>query len=309
MAAKIFMTLWALKKEGHSDITLEVKGERLRYLAKHVNLDDPEAVKGYIATRASWSNAYRQAVAYAYNSYVEVNGLRWSLPHFRVEDKLPKIPTEEKINQIIVRARGKYVLVFSVLRDAGMRPIELERGRARDINLDIGVITVRARAGMRPIELERTKVRDIDFDRGIIAVRTAKDGLGRSLKVRAQTLAMLKEHLGKHDFGLNDCPFPKRKKMTGRWVRLRNTVAEKLKDATFRTIRLYDLRHFVGTMTYHKTKEIVYTQRKLGHRSLRNTIRYVQLMDFEDDEFTSAVARTLKEACQLIEARAHNGNR
>jgi len=238
-----------------------------------VDLDDPEAVKGFIASRTSWSNAYKQGVAYAYNSYVEVNGLNWSLPHFRVEDKLPKIPTEEKINQIIVRARGKYVLVFSILRDTGMRPIELER----------------------------TRVRDIDLDTGVITVRTAKGGLGRSLKVKAQTLAMLKEYLGKHNFGLNDQPFPKRKRMTGRWVRLRNTVAEKLKDATFRTIRLYDLRHFVGTMTYHKTKDIIYTQRKLGHRNLKNTMRYVQLIDFKEDEFTSAVAKTLREACQLIE--------
>jgi hypothetical protein len=66
-------------------------------------------------------------MAYAYNNYVKINGLRWSLPHFRVEDKLPKIPTDENINQIIVRVLDKYVLVFSILRDTGMRPIELER--------------------------------------------------------------------------------------------------------------------------------------------------------------------------------------
>ncbi|MDH5460726.1 MAG: hypothetical protein OEX09_00650, partial [Candidatus Bathyarchaeota archaeon] len=60
-------------------------------------------------------NAYKQGVAYAYNSYVKANGLQWSLPHFRIEDRLPKIPTEERINQVIVRARGKYVLVFSIL--------------------------------------------------------------------------------------------------------------------------------------------------------------------------------------------------
>jgi len=155
---------------------------------------------------------------------------------------------------------------------------------------------------MRPIELERTKVRDLDLDRGIISVRTAKGGLGRSLQVKAQTLAMLKEYLGKHNFGLNDNPFPKRKKMTGRWVRLRNTVAEKLKDAGFRAIRLYDLRHFFGTMTYHKTRDILYTQRMLGHRSLKNTMRYVQLIDFEDDEFTCVVTKNLQEACQFIEA-------
>ena len=113
--AKIFKTLWALKKAGYSEDTLKAKGHRLRYLAKHVSLDDPEAVKGYIAGQSRWSNAYKQGVAYAYNSYVKANGLQWSLPHFRIEDRLPKIPTEERINQVIVRARGKYVLVFSIL--------------------------------------------------------------------------------------------------------------------------------------------------------------------------------------------------
>ena len=42
---------------------------------------------------------------------------------------------------MIVRARGKYVLVFSILRDTGMRPIELER--TRDIDLERGPIAVR----------------------------------------------------------------------------------------------------------------------------------------------------------------------
>ena len=146
-AARIFQTLWELKKDGYSEDTLKAKGQRLRFLAKHVDLDDPEAVKGFIANRPGWSNAYRQGVAYAYNSYVKANGLQWSLPHFRIEDRLPRIPTEEKIKQVIVRARGKYVLVFSILRDTGMRPIELERARARDIDLERGMITVRTAKG------------------------------------------------------------------------------------------------------------------------------------------------------------------
>jgi len=271
---RIFRTLWELKKGGQSEGTLRAKGDRLRYLAKRVNLDDPETVKGFIANQAGWSNAYRQGVAYAYNSYVLANGLSWELPHFRIEDRLPRIPTEEKINQVIVRARGKYVLVFSILRDTGMRPIELER----------------------------TRTRDIDLERGTITVRTAKGGAGRTVQVRRQTLALLREYLGKHSFGLNDRPFPRRKKMTGRWVRLRNTVASKLMNPTFKTIRLYDLRHFAATMTYHKTRDILYTQRMLGHRCLRSTLRYVQLIAFRDDDYASAVARTVEEVRQLVEA-------
>ena len=272
--ARIFRTLWELKKEGQSEGTLRAKGDRLRYLSKHVDLDDPEAVKGYIANHSRWSNAYRQGVAYAYNSYVLANGLKWDLPRFRIEDKLPRIQTEERINQVIVRARGKYVLVFSILRDTGMRPIELERTRARDI----------------------------DLERGTIIVRTAKGGVGRIVQVRKQTLVLLKEYLGRRSFGLDDRPFPRRKKMTGRWVRLRNTVAKKLMDPAFRTIRLYDLRHFAATMTYHKTRDILYTQKMLGHRNLRSTLRYVQLIAFKDDDYTSAVARTVHDVRKLVEA-------
>jgi integrase len=273
-AARIFRTLWELKKGGQSEDTLRAKGDRLRYLSRHADLDDPEAVRGFIADRPGWSNAYRQGVAYAYDSYAKTNGLHWTLPHFRIEDRLPRIPTEERINQVIVRARGKYVLVFSILRDTGMRPIELERTRARDI----------------------------DLERGVITVRTAKGGAGRTVQVRRRTLALLKEHLGKRDFGINDRPFPRRKKMTGRWVRLRNTVAAKLMDPTFRTIQLYDLRHFAATMTYHKTRDILYTQKMLGHRNLKSTLRYVQLINFENDDYASAVAESLQEVRQLIEA-------
>lgn len=110
--ARIFRTLWELKKTGQSEDTLKAKGDRLRHLAKRVNLDDPDVVKGYVASQSRWSNAYKQGVAYAYNSYVLANGLSWELPHFRIEDRLPRIPIEEKINQVIVRARGEYVLVL-----------------------------------------------------------------------------------------------------------------------------------------------------------------------------------------------------
>ena len=67
--ARIFATLWELRKRGFSDITLKVKGERLRHLAKHVDLDDPEAVKGYIAMRARACTLHR-IVSYEINHYL-----------------------------------------------------------------------------------------------------------------------------------------------------------------------------------------------------------------------------------------------
>ena len=55
-------------------------------------------------------------------------------------------------------------------------------------------------------------------------------------------------------------------------------------------------------MTYHKTKDIVYTQKVLGHKSIKNTLVYIQLVDFEEDDYVAKVAESVEEACQLVEA-------
>jgi integrase len=48
--------------------------------------------------------------------------------------------------------------------------------------------------GLRPIELHRLTLRDIDLDKGIIHPSTAKGGKARVLKLKKPTLAMLKEY-------------------------------------------------------------------------------------------------------------------
>ncbi len=44
----------------------------------------------------------------------------------------------------------------------------------------------------------------------------------------------------------------------------------------------------------------------LGHRNINNTLRYTQLIKTEDDEFVSKVAKTVKDACALVEAGYEN---
>lgn len=42
--------------------------------------------------------------------------------------------------------------------------------------------------------------------------------------------------------------------------------------------------------------------RMMGYRSISSTIKYMHLVNFESDDFTVKVAKTLDEACRLIEA-------
>ena len=55
-------------------------------------------------------------------------------------------------------------------------------------------------------------------------------------------------------------------------------------------------------MQYHKTKDIVFVQRKIGHKSLKNTLIYMDLADFDTEEYISKVAQTAEEIQELIES-------
>jgi len=54
-------------------------------------------------------------------------------------------------------------------------------------------------------------------------------------------------------------------------------------------------------MEYHKTKDILYVMRLLGHKNIKNTLIYTQLIEFKDDEFVCKVAKTVQEASELVE--------
>jgi hypothetical protein len=59
-------------------------------------------------------------------------------------------------------------------------------------------------------------------------------------------------------------------------------------------------------MLYHETKDIYFVQRRLGHKRIINTMKYIHLADTyfgeEDDEYITKVAENIEQAVPLIEA-------
>jgi hypothetical protein len=79
-------------------------------------------------------------------------------------------------------------------------------------------------------------------------------------------------------------------------------AAIKLANPRLLQITFHTLIHWKATMEYHKTKDILYVMKLLGHKSIKNTLIYAQLINFpQDDEFVCKVAKTVQEASQLIE--------
>jgi len=262
-----------MKKEAYAESTINAVRKRLLYLAKNCLLDQPEVVKGFVAKKEC-SNAFKETLVEAYDLYCRANSIAWSKPFYDRYDKLPKIPSEEKLNMIIARSSKTFALILSMMKDLGTRPIELTW----------------------------LKVKDIDLEKGVVTITSAKHCVGRTLKLKAQTLVMLNAYVLLKKIGQNDRLFPVDSgSISEGYRRFRNKLADNLGDMSLKSIRLYDFRHFKATMEYHRTKDLLHVKRLLGHKDLRTTLRYTQLIEIEGDEYHSATAKTIQEAQKLIE--------
>jgi site-specific recombinase XerD len=199
----------------------------------------------------------------------------WNKPFYQRYDKLLKIPAEEKIDMLISKAVPRMALFLSMMKDMGTRPIELTWLKLSDVNLQNGVVSITG----------------------------AKHTVGRVAKLKPTTLEMLKKYVNHRHLNLNDRIFPTMSdNVSEQYRRLRNGLTDKLQDLTFKMIRLYDFRHFKATMEYHRTKDLLHVKAILGHKDLRTTLRYAQLLENPaNDEYNCKVAKTIPEATNLIE--------
>jgi integrase len=246
--------------------------KRLKFLAKNVDLNEPEKVKEFIANQ-NYSDGYKDNLIDAYSHFCQFNKIQWIKPHYMREERITRVPKEEDLNKIISHAKLKYAVAYSMMRDCGFRPVEL------------GTL----------------KVKDIDLESGEIYPTTAKHGAGRVLKVRQSTLSMIKRYITENKLGPLDALWTA-KRIKENWSRLKKIVSVKLGEPQLATIRLYDLRHYAGSMAYYRTKDIIFTMRFLGHKNIKNTLRYVHLIDFDKEEFVCKAAKSLGEATELIES-------
>ena len=82
----------------------------------------------------------------------------------------------------------------------------------------------------------------------------------------------------------------------------RKRLAAKLGNPRLSQITLHTFRHWKATYEYHKTRDILHVMQFLGHKLIRNTLRYTQLVDWKSDDYTCKTAKSLQEASSLIEA-------
>jgi hypothetical protein len=88
-----------MKKNAYADTTIKATAKRLKHLERNCNLDRPEQIKGFIATKEC-SNAYKETLTEAYDQYCQANEIVWNKPFYRRYDKLPKNLLSIQITQM-----------------------------------------------------------------------------------------------------------------------------------------------------------------------------------------------------------------
>jgi integrase len=161
------------------------------------------------------------------------------------------------------------------------------------------LLQVLKETGMRIGEAWKLKWIDVDTVNNVIAVNNPeKHSNSRTIKVSSKLVAMLNA-LPKKDekvFG-----YTWKENMQASYLWHRRQIAARLQNPRIAQITFHTFRHWKATMEYHRTKDPIHVQKLLGHRNIMNTMRYTQLIQFENDEYHSAVAKTIDEARQLVE--------
>ncbi len=145
----ILNALIKMKNEGKSDYTIKHYDKMLTFLADHADLSKPEQVKRFIATHKT-SNGHKRNLCIAYNYYAKTHGIEWEKPKYRQEPKPIRIPTKEKLEILISNARTNLSIKLQLSMETGLRPIELCRLKAKDIDLEHRTVNPTTAKGGNP---------------------------------------------------------------------------------------------------------------------------------------------------------------
>jgi len=268
---KLIEFTWWMKKQGYAESTILDRCRILKTLVKRgANLFDPESVKEVIAQQ-EWSEGRKEFAVDAYKSFLSMIGGAWKPPRYKRVQKLPFIPTETEIDQLIAGCSFRNGTFLQLLKETGMRPGEA-------------------------LKLEWT---DLDPQNRTVKVTPEKGSNPRLFKVSTVLMERLMALPKTNKYVFSGI---KLKSLQKRFEDQRRKIAAKLKNPRLLKISFVTLRHWKATMEYAKTKDIIHVMRILGHKNIQNTLVYTHLVDFKDEEYTCKAAWTMEEAQRLIEA-------
>jgi integrase len=155
--------------------------------------------------------------------------------------------------------------------------------------------------GCRAGEAQNMKWSQINFETGAVVIEPEKGSnprvqkISRELLGRIQTLPRTSEKIfGETAYNT----------MRTNLNHQRKVLAKKLGNPELLRLTFTSLRHFYGTMLYHKGKSLLEIQKIMGHKSYRSTINYInfeKVIFGEDKEWVCKIAESPEDRKRLIE--------
>ena len=242
-------------------------------MIKHnVELDNPEAIKLFIALRKEWSNGHKQIAVHAYNNYAKMRKIEWEAPYYKHNPSIPFVPTEKEADALINGCTKKIATALQTLKETGFR---------------IG-------------ELWNCKWIDIDTEKSTIKCKAEKHGNPREIRISNKLMQML-QALPKH----NEYIFSNSNLKSFRWRfnKQKTKLSKKLQNPRLKQIHFHTFRHYYATKLYSETKNLALVKQNLGHKNINSTMVYTHIVEFDEESqnYHHATAKDEKEAGQLID--------
>jgi integrase len=262
-----------LIKNAYSKATIRTRVKILRLMLKHnVDLDNPEAVKLFIALREEWCNGHKQIAVHAYKQYAEMRKIEWKPPFYKYKKSIPFVPTEKEVDALINACTRKISTALQALKETGFR---------------IG-------------ELWDCKWTDLDTEKSTIKCRAEKHGNPREVRISNKLMQRL-QALPKR----NEYIFSNSNLDSFRWNydRQKTALAKKLQNPRLKQVHFHTLRHYHATKLFTETKSLPLVMERLGHRNINSTMVYTHVVEFDEESqnYHHATAKDEKEAGELID--------
>jgi integrase len=254
--------------------TVESKLRIIRRLQRRVNLWDTESFERYLLN-AKMTNGLKESVGYAYQDWCKFNGFDYCPKRFKREEKLPHIPKESEIDQLISGCGGRLSCFLQLLKESACRPIEAWRLTSEDFDLKQKLCYIN-----KPAKGSNPRILKMSDKLTAMVTRIVNETHPDSRLWKAELVNLRRSY-----------------------QRRRKTLSQRLNDPNLNRISLRTFRHWKATIEYSKTKDILYVKRLLGHKRIENTLVYTHLIDFgEEDSFSVKIASTIEEFTTLLES-------
>ena len=262
---------WWMKKQGLADQTIQGRKNIISTLLnRQVNIDNPESVKEYLASSDN-SNGRKRNIVHAITAYYTMKDKTWTPPKYTRIPKIPWVPQEKQVNQLIAAVPNKYKPYLQILKETGMRPGEAWQLRWKDIDYNTRQVRITPEKGSNP----------------------------RILPISNELISMLNLLPKEIEYVFKNGRY---RHFSEGFRKHSKKIAAELGDPDLARIKFKTMRHYKGTMEYHKTKDILHVKQVLGHKNIKNTLVYTHLINFRAEEYTTKVAKNSDEACVLLES-------